>query len=220
MASKNRFLDLTLPIAPSVLRYPGDPDPVIKRETDISKGDTLTVSHFSMNCHVGTHVDVPAHFLKDGVTLDGLPLERFYGPAVVTEMLDRDVIGIEDLENAQLPKQQHLLLKTRNSELLQLDTFSRNYCTLSSEAAKVLCGLHPLSVGFDYYSLDTYQEVVSFPAHTNLAQFGIPIYVCLNLLDVPAGEYLFSGLPLRLVGVEASPVRAVLVKIDKGEAIR
>lgn len=195
-----------------VLRYPGDPHPVIKRETDISKGDALTASHFSMNCHVGTHVDAPAHFLKDGATLDELPLERFYGTAVVTELLDCDVIGIEDLKDAYLLAQRHLLLKTRNSELLQRDTFSQNYCTLSSEAAKVLCGLHPLSVGFDYYSLDPYQEDGSFPAHTILAQFGIPIYVCLNLLDVPAGEYLFSGLPLRLEGVEASPVRAVLVE--------
>ncbi len=214
MASKNRFLDLTLPISPLVLRYPGDPQPVIERETDISKGDALTASHFSMNCHVGTHVDAPAHFLKDGVTLEGLPLERFYGPAVVRELLDRDVIGIEDLKDAHLPAQRHLLLKTRNSELLQLDTFSQNYCTLSPEAANVLCGLQPLSVGFDYYSLDPYQDDGAFPAHTILARFGIPVYVCLNLLEVLAGEYLFSGFPLRLAGVEASPVRAVLVKSD------
>ena len=209
---ENRFLDLTLPLSPLVLRYPEDPHPIIKTESHISKGDALTASRFSMNCHVGTHVDAPAHFLRDGATLDELPLERFYGPAVVTELMDRDVISIEDLENAHLPAQRHLLLKTRNSELLQLDIFSQNYCTLSPEAANVLCSLQPLSVGFDYYSLDPYQEEGPFPAHMMLARFGIPAYVCLNLLDVVAGDYVFSGFPLRLAGVEASPVRAVLMK--------
>ena len=124
------------------------------------------------------------------------------------------LISIEDLKDAHLPNDRHLLLKTRNSELLQLDKFSRNYCTLSPKAANVLRDLKPLSVGFDYYSLDPYQQEGPFPSHTILAQYGIPTYVCLNLLDVPTGEYVFSGFPLRLAGVEASPVRAVLMEND------
>ena len=172
----------------------------------------LTATHLSMNCHVGTHVDAPAHFLGDGETLDELRLERFYGPAVVYEFHDRDVITRKDLESLHIPERYHILLKTRNSELLQRNTFSSSYCTLSAEAAEVLCELQPLSLGFDYYSLDSYQlDGGNFPAHKTVAGAGIPVYVCLSLNDVPPGEYVFSGFPLRLSGAEASPVRAVLI---------
>ncbi|GJL52319.1 MAG: polyketide cyclase [Nitrospirales bacterium] len=206
------MLDLTLPLTEKILRYPGDSLPIFKKETDIERGDVLTVSHLSMNCHAGTHVDAPAHFLGDGETLDELRLGRFHGPAVVYEYLDCDVIASQDLRAAQIPERHHMFLKTRNSELLQRDTFSSTYCTVSPDAAELLCALQPLSVGFDYYSLDPYEEETGFPAHTVFARAGIPVYVCLNLKDVPVGEYLFSGFPLRLAGAEASPVRAVLMQ--------
>jgi len=203
--------DLTLPLTEKTLRYPGDTSPIVKKETDIENGDALTASYFSMNCHIGTHVDAPAHFLGDGETLDELRLGRFHGLAVVYDYLDCAVIGPKDLQMVHSPERHHILLKTRNSALLQCETFSSTYCTVSPEAAELLCGHQPLSVGFDYYSLDPFQADGGFPAHTVFARAGIPVYVCLNLKDVPAGEYVFSGFPLRLVGAEASPVRAVLM---------
>ncbi|WP_447968069.1 cyclase family protein [Nitrospira sp. M1] len=208
----SRVFDLTVPLARNMLRYPGDSPPIFKKESDIENGDALTASQLSMNCHVGTHVDAPAHFLGDGETLDELRLGRFHGPAVVYEYLSCDVIGPQNFHVIDIPERHHIFLKTRNSELLQRDTFSSTYCTVSPAVAEMLCALQPLSVGFDYYSLDPYQEEGGFPTHTVFARAGIPVYVCLNLKDVPAGEYLFSGFPLRLPGAEASPVRAVLMR--------
>lgn len=204
--------DISLPISSKTIVYPGDSSPHLTNISDIENGDALTASHLSMNCHVGTHVDAPAHFLGDGETLDELRLGRFQGPAVVYEYLNCDVIGPQNFQLIDIPERHHIFLKTRNSELLQRDTFSSTYCTVSPVVAEMLCALQPLSVGFDYYSLDPYQGEGGFPAHTVFARAGIPVYVCLNLKDVPAGEYLFSGFPLRLPGAEASPVRAVLMR--------
>ena len=206
------FYDLTLPISENTLLYPGDSAPLLAKESDIKKGDDLTASHLSINCHVGTHVDGPAHFLGDGETLDELGLERFHGPALVCDFPDCDVITLKNVQNFEIPECHHILLKTKNSTLLQQETFLQDYCTLSPEAAEWLCEHQPLSVGIDYYSLDPYQGENGFPAHLVLARAGIPVYVCLNLQEVSSGPYVFSGFPLRLFGTEASPVRAVLMK--------
>ena len=202
--------DITLPLTGGTLRYPGDPAPVIERVSDRQTGDLLTVSHLSVNCHVGTHVDAPAHFITNGPTVDALPLASFFGPAIVLALPERDVIRSTDLAPLDLPPAHHLLLKTRNSSLLREPRFVESYCHLSPEAAAVLCASRPLSLGFDYYSLDPLQ-CTDFPAHTTVAAAGIAVFVCLALADVPPGRYTFAGLPLPLVGAEAAPVRALLI---------
>jgi len=179
---------------------------------DLSRGDPLTASHLSLNCHVGTHVDAPAHFLAQGATLEELPLECFYGPAMVITLEGKKVIEVSDLVPHDLPLSHHILLKTDNSPLLQRDRFSESFCVVSPDAAQYLLSKNPLSVGFDYYSLDPSQPPATFPTHRILAQANLPVFVCLSLAEVQAGRYSFAGFPLRLAKVEASPVRAILMK--------
>ena len=209
--NQSRFFDLTLPLSPKTLTYPGDPSPSIKRTMDLSNGDSLTASHISLNCHVGTHVDAPAHFIAQGATLEELPMECFYGPAVVINLEGKMVIEVSDLASHNLPCSYHILLKTDNSKLLQSEKFSTSYCVVSPEAAKYLLTRTPRSIGFDYYSLDPCQPAGLFPTHRLLAQSNIPTFVCLDLSEVKSGRFVFSGFPLRLGKVEASPVRAILM---------
>ncbi len=205
--------DITLPLSEATLRYPGDPPVAITRVLDLHGGDPLTLSHVAISCHVGTHVDAPAHFVASGATVDRLPLESYLGPAVVVKLPDCDVIRPVDLEPLGIPAGHHVLLKTRNSTLLQADRFVESYCHLAPEAGAWLCARRPRSIGFDYYSLDAF-SVDRFPAHTIVARANIPAFVCLALADVPAGRYTFAGLPLPLVGAEAAPVRAVLMDVE------
>lgn len=119
------LFDLTLELSKDTLLYPGDPPPEITRVSDIGRGDLLTASQISMNCHVGTHVDAPAHFLADGKTLDARPLTAFYGPAVVVELRgEKRWVDLEDVRALELPTRHHILLKTRNSQLLKLRDFN------------------------------------------------------------------------------------------------
>ena len=205
------LFDLSLKLSSDTLIYPGDRPPEITRVSDIGRGDSLTASQISMNCHVGTHVDSPAHFLADGKTLDGLSLESFYGPAVVVEIPgEKRAIELADLQSVTIPTQHHILLKTRNSELLKVRKFTRDYSHLSEQGAQFLCSQQPLSVGFDYYSVDPWDSD-GFPAHTMLAKHDLPVFVCLDLSAVPPGQYIFSGFPLPFERIEASPVRAILI---------
>lgn len=204
-----RYLDLTLTIRPGMPTYPDDPSPAIVRTSDIAEGAPLTASEFSMGCHVGTHVDAPAHFVAGGAKLSDLPIERLVGPARVVHLDAHASIDASAMRPHIPDTPRHLLIRTRNSELLSR-AFDPSYCTLEPAAAEELAAAGVLSVGFDYYSLDP-PDPSAFPAHVALAAAGVPVFVCLNLQHVPAGEYSFYGLPLKLDAVEAAPVRAVLV---------
>ena len=206
------LFDLTLPISPTTFTYPGDPPPTIIRMMDLSQGDPLTTSHLSLNCHVGTHVDAPAHFIPHGATLEELTIDCFYGPAVVIPLEGKEVIEASDLVPHAPPPEHHLLLKTDNSRLLHYDRFSESFCVVSPDAARFLLSKKPRSIGFDYYSLDPHQPAGTFPSHLILAQSNIPVFVCLDLSEVQPGRYMFWGFPLRLEKVEASPVRAILMQ--------
>jgi arylformamidase len=205
----HRCIDLSLALSPDMMRYPGDPAPQLQTLASLEQGDPLTVSQLTINCHVGTHVDAPAHFLASGATVDQLSLEHFYGAARVVQVGGTGPITPADLNDMTSAKQTHILLKTGNSALLSGPTFEPSYRTLTAAAAEGLVALQPLSVGFDYYSLDPPAGTI-YPAHLILAQAGIPVFLPLRLAEVEPGDYLFVAMPLPLVGVEAAPVRAVL----------
>ena len=189
--------------------YPGDHPPVIERVSSLDSGDRLTASHLSVGCHVGTHVDAPAHFLKEGLPLDELPIRSFCGLAVVIDLRGKKSIHKDDLRRHSIPENHHVLLKTDNGSLLASAHFMTAYTYLEPAAAAYLCELNPQSIGIDYYSFDPY-EAEEFTSHKIVAEHNLPAFVCLNLGPVPAGTYSFAGLPLLLERTEASPVRAMV----------
>ena len=204
-----RPIDITIPLGSETLLYPGDSAPLIQRVSAIAEGAMLTASKVELGCHLGTHVDAPAHFLADGLTLDELGLQHFYGPALVVDFPRRDRITPEDLAGLAVPRDRHVLIKTRNSEALHRRAFDPDYCFVTPGAVRELLERQPLSLGFDYYSLDPLSQE-GFPSHLEVARFGIPAFVCLDLKNVPPGEYTFMALPLKLPNLEGFPVRAVL----------
>jgi arylformamidase len=205
--------DLSLAIHAGMLVYPGDSPPAITRTSSIDQGAALTTSVLTLPAHAGTHVDAPAHFLAGGRTLSDYPPDAFFGPGVVVDLARHAHVSAAALAEHELPVGRHLLLRTRNSARLSSAGYDRDHACVEPAAAEVLIALRPLSIGFDYYSVDpsTGLELV---VHRRLAQEGLLAYVCLDLSAVPAGECTFFGLPLRLDGVEASPVRALALRGD------
>jgi arylformamidase len=201
--------DLTLELDANVLLYPGDEAPNIRRTSSLDAGDSLTASTFEMNCHVGTHVDAPAHFLAAGAMLSDFSVDAFMGPAVVLDLRGRVEIDSEHLIALGPAPRHHVLLRTDNSDDLRRGHYNHDHAYLTAAAADYLASLQPLSIGFDYYSVDS-SRAGTYAAHRIFAAHGLLVYVCLDLGKTPAGSYAFHGLPLRLSGVEAAPVRAIL----------
>ena len=202
-------IDLTVPIGAGMVLYPGDAPPRLRRLSSIEDGDPLTASELILGCHVGTHVDAPAHFLRDGLTVDRLAPAHFFGPAVVLDLTSRARIELADVEKLPVPARHHVLLKTDNSALLRAGTFQSAYSYTTPAAMRRLLDSAPLSVGIDYYSFDPPAEA-GYPAHRLIAAQGLPAYVCLDLGNVAAGHYFFTAFALPVTGAEGLPVRAVL----------
>lgn len=208
-----RIYDITVPISPEMPVWPGDPAVQIELVSKIEVGDNANVSHLSLSAHTGTHVDAPFHFLQEGVSLDQVPLDLFVGPAYVVEILGVDLITARELANVGIPQDiERLLIKTRNSELwVNGETeFKTEFVALSPDAAQFLVDHNIKLVGIDYLSIAPFKQ--SRPTHQILLGNEVVILEGVDLSAVPSGNYMLYCLPLKLVGVDGAPARAILVR--------
>ncbi len=231
-----RIMDISLALTAETAPWPGDPGLEIRDVATLAAGDPSLVRAMSLGLHMGTHLDAPAHVFPDGLTVDCLPLDLFHGPALVVDLscpdhepglalknknqvrheinkenTEIEGICVEELEAAGIPAGcPRLLLKTRPENSRDPAVFSRNYRHLTPEAARWCLdrGVHLL--GMDTPSPDPVQST-DLPAHHILLGAGTPLLENLDLTGVAAGTYVLVCLPLRLQGLEASPVRAVLL---------
>jgi arylformamidase len=89
------------------------------------------------------------------------------------------------------------------------EQFNTDFAALSPELVEHLNGLGVKLVGIDTPSVDPFDSK-ELPAHRTFLKHDMAILEGLVLAGVPAGVYEVIALPLRLVGFDASPVRAVL----------
>ena len=82
--------------------YPGTEPPVFITGCSIDDIGFLE-KKITLYSHTGTHMDAPAHLIKGSKTLDMLPIEHFYGKAVLLNFanIKSQAIGIKELEPHQ-----------------------------------------------------------------------------------------------------------------------
>ncbi len=209
-----RIIDISTPVVNGGLVYPGNPAIEITPQQSIANGASANVSSVFFGSHTGTHVDAARHFFDDGQTVDLLPLEKLIGPATVLEFAE-DVmqIGARELEGQPLDGARRVLLKTRNSALLEQAEFARNYTFLAPDGAELLAEKGVDLVGIDYLSVEQFRSG-HHRTHRTLLERAIVIVEGLQLGGVAPGVYDFICLPLRLAGMDGAPARAVLLEID------
>lgn len=208
-----RIIDVTLPIRPGMLTYPGDPVVAVERTSDMRDGDVSNLSVISMSTHTGTHVDPPIHFVDGGATVDQLPLDTLIGDAVVADMRGVATIGVAELETAGLPADaERVLFRTdwsaRWSE--EKPAFPDAVTCVSEDGARWLVERGIRLAGTDFISIEGADDP-AFPVHRVLLGANVVIVEGLDLRDVPAGRYMLWCLPLRLRDGDGGPARAVLV---------
>ena len=95
--------DISLTISPSLPTWPGDPGIELVQFEAMDSGATVNVTRISSSVHIGTHVDAPYHFLKDGSTVESLPLDVLTGPCYVVQLPDGvDAITAEVLDRTEI----------------------------------------------------------------------------------------------------------------------
>lgn len=205
-----KIIDISLPLSKSTIVYPGNVPVSIETHSKFSK----KASHLSkiiMGSHAGTHVDAPKHSLKDGGEVADFPLEAFVGPARVLDFSDELLeITRKSLEKKKIKKGERILAKTKNSEI-GYATFREDYIYLSGDGAEYLAKLGVALFAIDYISVKQKGSTDNRP-HTALLSKNIPIVEGVNLKDVKEGEYFLSAAPLKFLGIDGAPCRALLLK--------
>ena len=204
-----RIWDISISIHPgmSVYKNRDENRPVFAIARDHTGGSAYE-TRVTLNLHTGTHVDAPLHILEDGSTIEKMELDR-----LITRCRVLDLSGIEDritrpdLESQPIGDNDFLILKTRNS---RTDAFDYGFVYLDESGARYLRDRKIRGVGID--SLGIERDQPGHPTHRILMGAGIIILEGLRLAHVSAGEYTLIALPLKLEGLEASPVRAVLIQ--------
>ena len=202
-----KFYDVSLPIKESMIVYPGNPEPLIRRYLSIPQ-NKVNESLITLGSHTGTHVDSKLHIQKDADGVEVIPLESLYGKC---KMLDLTHVESEihrgDLEGYQLQEGDIILLKTKNSEM-GYEEFRKDYVHVKLDAAEYLVEAGVKTLGCDYLSVKKFggDDEVHRVLINNLT-----LFEGLNLAEVPEGEYIFIGLPLR-ISCDGSPARVILVE--------
>lgn len=176
----------------------------------MSAGASVNVSAISMSPHVGTHADAPLHVREGWAASDALAPESFVGPAVV--------IGLEGVNGpveataltARLPSRvERLLLRTGRT--IAAGAFPQTWPALTPDCVGWLVARGLRLLGVDAPSVDD-RESKTLETHRALFDAEVSILENLDLRDVADGRYELVALPMRIAGLDAAPVRAVLVE--------
>ena len=196
------IIDISVPVRTGMVTFPGDPQVRLERVIAIADGGPANISKIDFGVHSGTHVDAPVHFIADAPGVDQLPLDVLNGSCEVVAVAHLDQSAVDEVPEGV----ERVLFKTSNSELWALDTFPDDFERLDGGAAKALVERGVKLVGVDFLSVGDEE------AHQVLLGAGVVAVEGLDLRGVEPGSYELHCLPLRLVGSDGAPARAVLVK--------
>jgi arylformamidase len=121
-----------------------------------------------------------------------------------------DAPRAQDVEGAVGDGAARVLLRTRNSAFVAGPAFREDLSFLAPDGAEYLAGLGAELVGIGYFTIDQFHSG-HHGAHKARFAAGAVIVEGLALAEVPAGRYELVCLPLKLVGLDGAPARAVLI---------
>lgn len=206
-----KFYDVSLQIKEDMIVYPGNPKPLIRRYSSKPQ-NKVNESLITLGSHTGTHVDSKLHIQKGADGVDALPLDSLYGKCKVLDLTHvESEIHRGDLEHYQIQEGDIILLKTKNSKT-GYEEFREDYVHVKPDAAEYLVETGVKTLGCDYLSVKKFgtDDEVHHVLINNLT-----LFEGLNLAEVPQGEYVFIGLPLRIT-CDGSPARVLLVQDQTG----
>ncbi len=208
--AKTGWIDVTVPIRPGMAVFPGDPPVRIELAQAIASGASCNVTRLDMGAHTGTHVDAPVHFIEGAAGAEALPLETLIGPAWVVDGTHlAGQIDERALEALVIPESEsRLLFKTRNSALWEREEFSDAFIGVTDAAARALVARGIALVGADYLSIAPHGKAA--PTHHAFLKAGVVILEGIDLREIEPGPYDLVCLPLRIVGCDGAPARALL----------
>jgi arylformamidase len=199
--------DISPPITRDLKVWPGDTPPTREVLCDLSRGDNITLSTLRMTVHAGAHADAPSHYAIEGASIDERPLEMYLGPCQVMHVSSGPNRGVLPADLPDRVRAPRILLGTGTYP--NATVFREDFAALSPEFVDFVHSEGVVLVGIDTPSVDLFHSQDQ-PVHQRFAAHNMAILEGLVLAGVPDGLYELVALPLRLMGFDASPVRAIL----------
>lgn len=191
--------DISIALGPGAPAWPGDTPYSCRWTQQLARGDTVNLSAITTSPHVGTHADAPLHVHDGWPASDDLPINAFAGPATVCAFDKVDALPRAPIER--------LLLRTDASTAG--GAFPAEWPVLSVRQVGALLARGLRLLGVDAPSVDG-RHSTALEVHHALFAGGAYNLENLDLRGVPDGEYDLVALPLKIVGLDAAPVRAVV----------
>ena len=195
--------------------YPSDPPLRLAWHARCSEGG-CNVGRIETTLHAGTHVESPLHYADNGTDIASLPLHLFAGTAVAFDAPKEpgQSIAAGDVPAEEIRPGDIVLFRTGWEERAGTARFyADEWPGFGADAVEALLDLRVKALGGDIPSVDSPLALgKGAPAHRRLLAAGVVVFEALvNLRAVAGRRFTFVGLPLRLEGAEASPVRAMAV---------
>jgi kynurenine formamidase len=212
-----RIVDLSLPLSDGMRGVTLEP---YTRMAD--RGYNTTTAH--LYSHAGTHMDAPGHFVEKGGPIDQVPLEKCVGPALVIDLTHKasnSLITVEDVApyEDKITKGGRLLLRTDWDHRANQPAYRNDMPRISADLARWLVDKEIALLGVQTPSVASVRpahrdELIE--VHQILLRAEIVIVESLANLDQFGQETVhFVALPLKIVGCDGSPVRAIAIVFDR-----
>lgn len=202
---------------------------------DLNDGDPFRHTYMMLNMHGFTHADAPNHFLPEGTDIAEVPLERYYGDAVVIDLSHLGANGAvtaEELDARADDVKEGDIVLLRTDWPLKCDWESMRFWSeapyTDASACQWLIERRVKLVGYDYppdyalrYQVTDPERMArctreEFTTHHHFFPEGIAVIEYLtNLHSITAKRVKFFALPIPFEGADGSPVRAVALQQEE-----
>ncbi|MBE6566863.1 MAG: cyclase [Ruminococcaceae bacterium] len=187
----------------SCVVFPGDPAPVRQTLSSMEEGALYNLTALSLCAHNGTHIDAPYHFIKDGKTVDEVPVSKTVGWAYVAQ--EEGMLSAKDA---------HRILadaKKAHPEAAKRILVGGKVI-VTEEAARVFAEANIDLLGNESQTIGP--EDAPMQVHLILLSREVVLLEGIRLSGVLTGAYLLSAAPISLAGSDGAPCRAILISLE------
>ena len=209
-AQERPLIDITPAITEKMGVWPGDTP--ITREVlcDMKQGANITLSTLRTTVHLGAHADGPNHYGKNEPGIGERTLTPYVGACHVVHAKTARGARVKPADlNVAIESIVHPRVLIRTGTFEGFQNWNNDFAGLSVELVDALASRGVITIGVDAPSVDLFSSK-DLEAHNAILRHDISILEGLDLSKVEPGEYELIALPLKLIGFDGSPVRAVL----------
>lgn len=211
-----KIIDISPGLSPTLAVFPGDMPFKRTIALDFKLGHNLLLSSMEGSLHLGAHTDAPNHYRAGAESIDQRDLRLYLGPVQIVEVSARHAdlrLKVADLKDKIVAPR--VLFKTKSYP--NVAHFNEDFMAFSPELVDFLAEHKVRLIGLDTPSVDPARDQ-DLLAHARVAHHDMAILEGVVLDEVRPGLYTLIALPLKIMGADASPVRAVLIN-DGGKSL-